>query len=441
MWHSGYRVVLGLWCLAFTLFPALTFAGQVLEYGAVAEKALRHAYDIRMADLDIRISRASHLEARSQYYPILSARWNSEYVKDLTGGTEQVTAVGNTVLVENTMYQNSLSLGATYTLFDFGVRDRRVGIAARDVEVRRAVFLQNIRETKIKVLNLYSDLLTTSKELETKKQLLTLHKELALTRERLHAVGDLSRPEVVDEALKTVRAVDAVEQLRLRFKTILEDLSFYTGETYDADNLKVAEFEKSDEERSGAFHIEDAPEYRIYALEIEKKKAELEAVRRERLPQLAAYSSYIWYGNDLSAYGSSIADVKPRNFVVGIAATLPLFDGFKNASQVERLQAEVERLRVEKEKKLAELKGKYTKLTAAKRSYSESMEHQNTMLKDTALNLSMSERLSAEQIVEYAELLERRIEMVNRQFEVAKIAITEAAAVKELEIMSGTEDR
>jgi outer membrane protein len=344
--------------------------------------------------------------------------------------------VGNTVLVQNTMYQNSLSLSATYTLFDFGVRDRRVFIAARDVEAKKAMLLRSVRDTRISILKLYGELLITHRQLECNLELLTLHKQLTLTKERLYQGGTISRIEVVDEALKTVRIVDTLESLQLRMRTLLHDLSIHTGEEYHTEGLKVADLKDPGEARE-PFQVERLPEHRVYENEIEKKKAELDALKRERLPQFAFYSTYAWYGSDLNAYAGSIHDVKPRNFFVGVSATLPLFDGFKNSAQIERAGLEMDRLKVEREKKLTELTYRYATLAESQRTYAESARNQTEMLAKIATKLSMSERLSERQIIEYADLLAQRIELVSQRFELMKTTITKSATARELQILSG----
>ncbi|MDM8001811.1 MAG: TolC family protein, partial [Bacteroidota bacterium] len=87
---------------------------------------------------------------------------------------------------------------------------------------------------------------------------------------------------------------------------------------------------------------------RIYDLEIEKKKAELESLRRGLLPQFGIYSNYIWYANHPSQVNTSAQYIKPRNFIVGLAVTIPLFEGFKSPSEIEKAKLELERLKVEK---------------------------------------------------------------------------------------------
>ncbi|MCX5814997.1 MAG: TolC family protein [Proteobacteria bacterium] len=419
------------------VFPQPALPAQTLDFESVVEEALKNAHDVRISGLDIQISTSARKKAYSLYYPTLSAKWNSEYVKDLTGGTaQQVTAVGNTVVVENTMYQSLLSVAASYNLFDFGSTGKKVLIANKDVDVKRTIHNQSIRDIKLKVLSLYSDMLISFKEFESKKELLALYKELSLTKERLFNAGTISKLEMVDEALKVVKTVDAIENLKLKVKTLLQDISFYTGDKYDAEGLFVSDFAGYDEDFRGDFNAEKSPEAKIYNLEIEKKKAELEVLKNDQLPQFGLYSSYMLYGSDLNRYGDAVTSIKPRNYFVGISATWPLFEGFKTTADMEKATLEIERLKTEKNKKLAELTSRYNKTDEARRTYTGGIENQKEMVTKVQANLSMSERLVEQKVTEWVDFLNRKAELVNQRFELAKAIVTRVSAVKELNILA-----
>jgi outer membrane protein TolC len=422
--------------LLLTFFSGLTFAAQTLEFEGVMELALKNAHDIKISNIDINISQAMKKRAYSLYYPTFNARWNSEYVKDLFGGTSQVTAVGDTIIGENTMYHNSLSVAATYNLFDFGSTGKKVFIAVKDVDVKMIMYIRQIRDIKIKVLNLYTDLLIGYRELATKKELLSLYKELSLAKEKMYHAGLISRIEMIDEALKTVKTLDAIDNLRLKLKAVLQDLSFYTGDKYEADNLRVREFEGYEGDCENNFDPGKSPEFRIYALEIEKKKAELDVLKRERFPQFGLYSRYVWYGQDRNNYELSVKDVRDRNFFIGLSATLPIFEGFKTDAEMEKTVLEIERLKIEKQKKLAELTNRHAKLNETRRMFMKGIEIQKDMLEKVEAKLSMTGRLTEQKVVDLIDLLNQKIELINQRFELAKTIDTKVSTIKELQILS-----
>jgi hypothetical protein len=73
------------------------------------------------------------------------------YVKDLSDGQQQVNSIGNTVFVQNTMFQSSFMFIASYNLFDFGVTRKKVFITEKDIDERKAVYNQSTRDIKIHV--------------------------------------------------------------------------------------------------------------------------------------------------------------------------------------------------------------------------------------------------------------------------------------------------
>jgi outer membrane protein len=414
--------------------------GTTLEFGDVINAALKHSYDVRTSTIDVGISRSMLRQTRSLYFPELNTRFNSQYVKDLTGGTQQVTAIGTTILLQNTMYQSSVSLNASYNLYDFGARENRMVVADKDILAKQAVLRQSVRDTKLKVLEVYRDLLLLSMELNSKKELLTLYKDLSLTKERLFKAGNIRKIEMVEDAIKVVKTIDAMDNLKLKLISSLQDLAFYTGSRYDADSIKISRFREPEGTLAPKLDLEKSPEWRIYELEIEKKKAEIEILKRERLPQLSLYSNYIYYGQDQDSLNTSLGALGARNFYVGMTASMPLFDGFKNSAQIDKATLEKERLKIEKEKKLAELTSRHEKLTQIRNYYTAGLTYQEEIMARVDENLSMVRRLTDEKVAEYAELLTRRIEAAIEQYELQKTQVMKTAAAVELRILSEVQE-
>lgn len=424
--------------LASVLMPARCFSFVTLDYDSTVEKALGNSHDVKMSRLDIGISESVRKRAYSLYYPIIRAQWNTEYVRDLSDGSYQLTTIGNMVLVQNTMYQSSLLLAGTYNLYDFGATSKRVSIAKSDVNVKKTTYKQTVRDVKIKVLGFYADLLSTSRELEVKKQLLTLYKELSLTKERFYKAGRISKIEMVDESVKAVRIIDEIDTLKLKVKKLYQDLSFFTGEQYEADTIRVSDLSDPGIKEAEDFNVDRTLESRIYALEIEKKEAELKALQSERYPRINLYSNYVWYANHNNEPETSAGYIKPRNFFVGLSATINIFEGFKSNADIDRAKLEVERLKVERSRKLSELSARHAKLSESRKTYALGVKNQKEMLKKVEAKLKMIERMSEQKLLDRTEFINQKIELLSRKLELTKVIIARTAAVKELEVLSGT---
>ncbi len=418
------------------LAAAQAACAATLEFEEVLEKALLKAYEIRIAGVDVQIGEAAVGEAESLYYPTVNTRFDSEYAKDLTGGASQITSVGNTVLIDSTRYQNSLSLNATYNLYDFGVRPRKLRIAQIDAGAKKLLHSRALRDVKIKVLDLYRDLLATRHELEGKRETLSLCKSLLLMKERLNKAGLIPRTDMVNEAVKVAETMEEIELLLLRWKELFKELEFHTGDSYDPDNTNVAPLPDARAASRAGFPYERSLEFRLQEAEISKKQAELEIAERENLPKFGLYTNYIFYGSDPSAYQDSFEDIRRRNFFVGLSASVALFEGFRNESQTRRLGLELEKLQVEQERAVAELKKKHRRLEEEIRSYGQDVSHRRVIRDQTEQKLAFSERLSIQSISDQMDLISRRIELAHQKWELEKSVTLQRAAAKELEFLA-----
>jgi len=339
------------------------------------------------------------------------------------------------ILVENTMFQNALSVGLAYDLFDFGAKGKRFSIADKDVDLQKTIYSQSVRNMKLKVLSIYSDLLLAWKELEAKRKLLGLYRELAVVKERLFAAGSITRIEVMNDALKVVKTLEEINDATRRINELLHEMSVYTGEGYAIGRLEVKDLAE-ETERPGGLRADMTPEWKMYELAIAKKRAEIEALERERYPRLALNSNYTWYGQDLSRFSASVEDVRSRNFFVGISVTMPLFDGFKSSARTEKARLEMERLKVEKEKKIAELRSRQAKSSDAVKLYGLEVRNRQEALAKAEEKLGMVARLKEQEVAEHKDLLLEKIELVNRNLELEKAHIGKASAARELELLA-----
>ncbi len=419
------------------LFLAVCSFSEPVDFETVLMKAVDYSHDIKMSRLDINISQASLTKARSAYYPAIRAQWNTEYARDLTGGTYyQSNYIGGNVFVQNTMYQSSMLLGGTYNLFSFGATAKRVGIARNDVDVKRSMHSQTIRDIKRNVLKIYANLNTSYRELDIKGQLLAIYRELSRVKARLHKAGTVSKVEAVDHALKVTKTVDEIETIKLKMAGSLSDLSFYTGDAYTVESFEMNDLDEVSVPEEDRFDINKTPESRMYGLEIEKKNAEIDALKRELYPKIDVYSNYIWYGSDETASGESARSLRPRNFVIGLVATMYLFEGFKSMADIDKAKIESERLKLEKARKLLDLSRAHAKLVEEKKIRTLGIANQTDMLRQVNEKLAMIERMFQQKVVGRTEYLNQKVELLEQSLELRKVIIGRTAALRELDILS-----
>ncbi len=227
------------------LFSAMPFQADARQvyYDDLLQKAVNNSYELKIAGVDINIGKANLKEARSEYFPEIKSAFNLEYNKDLTGGIANVTSVGTTILSSNTRYQSLLYLTLSYNLYDFGIRGRKCFIAGKDIDIKKAVYNQMLRDIKFKMTELYSDALSNYKEMQYKEQLLPLYKELFFMKERLYNAGNVNKLEMMDEAIRLARTIDGLETSKAKLISSLKDISYYTNEEYDIRDLNLEDFE------------------------------------------------------------------------------------------------------------------------------------------------------------------------------------------------------
>lgn len=144
----------------FTFFAS--FASSVssayadeLDFETVRQRALENSFDVKISQTDIKISDTAIQGAKSEYYPKISTYFYSEYTKSLDGNNQTVY-IGNEVLYGNSVFQNSLSVGLSYNLFDFGIRGDKLKIAKSDKVSKIAQYNKIIRDTEIAVVEAYA---------------------------------------------------------------------------------------------------------------------------------------------------------------------------------------------------------------------------------------------------------------------------------------------
>jgi len=445
------RIPLIIWLLVFIVIyhSVVSVSAETISFKEILQKAIDNSYDLKIAKVNIQLSKYAVKEVTSLYYPALNARFNTEYLKDLTGGVSGIAAIGNTILTDNTRFQNSFSINLTYNLL--GTQRRRHHLAKKDIEENKLIYEKNLKELKLEILELYTQALLTYKELKVKKEILPLAEELCQLKERLFKAGTINKIEVLDEAIRLSKIMEEIERLKANLELLLEDITFYTGQHYDI-GVQILDFGT---EGTSWFEVRDSdcgkdkeeiipelqtpsPEIRIYEIEIEKKKVELGILRKKRFPQLGLYSNYTFYGSNRDEPEEAFKDLEQRNWTVGVSCSIPLFQGFKTIVSSKRLKLELERLELERDKKIAEIKSLYTKTKKAIQVYDQEIKTKKGLLNHTQEKTTLTERLYSQQITDKVVLLNQKIELITQQLELEKVEVSKIASIKKLNILRGS---
>lgn len=433
---------------------------EVLTYRDTLRAAISNSYDLKMSNLDIDISKADLKAAKADLYPTLYTQVNTEYNNGL-GNTSNISYVGSTIVSSYTQYRNLASVGLSYNLFDFGAINKKVLMAKKDVDQKKIMVDLQLKDLKLKVLDSYTKTLQYNDEIKTKSDILKIYEEMFQAKERLFQAGTTDKVSVMDEAVKIARTQDDIYTSKLELKKALNDLSAYTLQKYSPDNLEVLDFEElnivnnvvpvgnlkqlneplkaevAEKKLDLSFDPEHSLESKYYDFELEKKKAELEMYKRQRLPSFKFYTNYLMYGQDPNQYAQSLSSFKQASLAFGISGSFAFFDGFKNRASKEKATLEIKKIQLEKEKKLTEIKTQYEKSYASYQSYTEELTCKKELLSKVKEKLDALDRMSKNGLIERNDLLKAKADLLSQEFDLQKNIVNISSKIKEIEIMTG----
>lgn len=430
---------------------------DTLSFDDVLQKSIDNSFDLKISDVNVDISKAEYKEAKSDYYPTLRLGYSNEYENNLDKKMYNFASVGSTFVNPNTQFQNLISMNLTYNLFDFGARGKKTSIAKHDIFQKEIMYYQALRDLKLEVLENFTNALISFKEIEAQQKIKDIYTQLFEAKLRLYEAGTASKLDIMDEAVNIGTAKYRIDNTKHDLANALNELSGYTFEDYDPENVNVQIFddlktyeEPEKKEDLSAYKLELADkmdlipafkadviiERKIYDIEIQKKQDELAMVKKERLPKFEFYTSYLFYGSDEDNPVKSLTNIRNKNVSVGISALMPVFDGFKNSAQQDKIKLEIERLRLEQEKKTYEMKKKYNKVNKDALYYKKEFENNEALLKEYKQQLNAIERLTDNQLLEKTELLRKKSDLITQILQLEKSMINAYATFKKLEFLS-----
>ncbi len=427
-----------------------------LTYEEVQDSAFKNSFDLKIAALEINISKSQLKAARADRYPTLSLQFNTEYNRDLTDGRSTYAYAGNTMITPYTQFRDMLYMTLSYNLFDFGVTGKKIHIAKQEVEQKKISYNIQLRDLKLKILDLYTKAQQFNNEIQTKSEILRLYETMFNNKERMFKAGINDKLSVMDEAVKIAKTKSDVENSKIELKNILKDLSYYTSQDYETSDLKIKNIDERNEKNIVPVSYDNvflsnvekqqytydfdpyaALEAEYYDIEIDKKQTELTILKRQLYPSFRFYTGYSLYGQNPNQYYSAMQDIGQRSFLVGISSTYVFFDGFKNRANREKTAFEIEKLKLEKEKRLADLKKEYDKSFQTFEAYSEELNIKKDLLNTVKDKLSAVDRLTANKLADNNELLAVKAELLTQEYELEQNIINISSKIEEMKIITG----
>ena len=115
---------------------------------------------------------------------------------------------------------------------------------------------------------------------------------------------------------------------------------------------------------------------------------------------------------------------------------MPLFDGMKNASTVQKTKLEIEKLFVERDKAMAEYKNRLATLRSNYHYMNKQIENNETIINELTQKDKSNKRLLANKIISPIEVVQTQIDLLNEQIEYEKNSLTAIAILKGIETLT-----
>ena len=338
-----------------------------INFDSVLAKAKAHSHELKIANYDTLIAKTGIMNARSEYFPKLFFNVGTEYTKNYKDYKQSVvTSVGDAFINPYTRYQSVMGITLQYNVFDFGVRKGRLDLAKEEVSNSELKEIKAMQELHLNIVDSYSKILMTKKQLEFYKQINAIDNENLQLTERLLKAKQISKTDYNDRKVKLGQSQNHINEISQILEEALLWLGFYTGEAYDVNNIVIKDFSTPNIDLATSSDYTKSVTWKYWESEIKKKQLELKITKRTNLPKVQAYGRYYMYGSDYSSYPDALDDFGPSNLSVGASATMPIFDGLQNYADIKKVTLELQQTIVKRDKDIAEW---MTRLSTLKSNY------------------------------------------------------------------------
>jgi outer membrane protein len=354
-------------CMALCLSVAVAISAAMARAGnatdVTLETCIREALDAnpgaRAAALRVDAARAAQKQARSAYYPRLSAAASytmtdnppQAFMMELNQRRLDMRSPGFDPNEPSDTENVRLSLALKYRLYD---GQRGANSAMARLGERMAVHQDRAARNALihEVTRGYYRALQAQAFVAVRKQSLkSLEENLRVARERFEA-GSAVKTDVLNLDVRTAQAKEDLIRARNGVKLAVAALNTAIGkDLISADGLappQALKLADLPDIADGARLVQLRPEYQFADLMARVAELTLKKSRGSRGPVVNAYGSVDWDGEDLSE--------QEQSYLAGLALEWEWFTGFENRAAVARANKEWEAARQELDQVSNELK-------------------------------------------------------------------------------------
>lgn len=245
-----------------------------------------------------------------------------------------------------------------------------------------------ISEAKLRLLELYYNLLDSKDKLNSYNNLKQINKEIYETSKRLYENGDHTKTAMTNSAIRLVEIEDNIASINKQIKDLLSEISNLSGEDiYMEDEIMPFSSEdigdkfnqtsvslKRASQASQANQVNQtgqtkslnqAPSISPQTLNLDSlissplpafeqtseakelnalilsKQSALESKKKEYYPAFYLYAKYDFYGDDRDNFRRSWDDTQRNGYRIGLSMVYNLFDGFNREASIQSASLEL----------------------------------------------------------------------------------------------------
>ena len=321
--------------------------------------------------------------AKSNLYPKLTLSANSEYTKKYIDTRSHY--INDENFVSSTGFASSVSLKLNYELYKFGANVLNIDAASYKKQSLSYKECVTLNEAKLRLLELYYNLLYSKDKLNSYNNLKQINKEIYETSKRLYENGDHTKTAMVNSAIRLVEIEDNIASLNKQIKNLLSEISNLSGEDiYIEDEIMpfssediVGKFNQTSvslnranqtnqtNQASKTKSLSQAPSFSPQTLSLDSlissplppfeqtseakelnalilsKQSALESKKKEYYPAFYLYAKYDFYGDDRDNFRRSWDDTQRNGYRIGLSMVYNLFDGFNREASIESASLEL----------------------------------------------------------------------------------------------------
>lgn len=363
-----------------TVITALFLSAKSVSFSSLSKSLESTNPSILSSKLQTMLANEEINAAKSSLYPRLSLSANSEYSKKYANTRNNY--INDESLVSSTGFASSVSLKLNYELYKFGANALNIDAAAYKKQSLSYKECVTLNEAKLRLLELYYNLLDSKDKLNSYNNLKQINKEIYETSKRLYENGDHAKTAMTNSAIRLVEIEDNIVSLNKQIKNLLSEISNLSGEDIYIDD-EIMPFSSEDigdkfnqtsvslnranqtNQTNQTKSLNQAPSISPQTLSLDSlissplppfeqtfeakelnalilsKQSALESKKKEYYPAFYLYAKYDFYGDDRDNFRRSWDDTQRNGYRIGLSMVYNLFDGFNREASIESASLEL----------------------------------------------------------------------------------------------------